>query len=314
MSTPPTLASFEALIDRHRASAPDANGMDIPERDPQARRDRAALHRVYERTTAAESLRDAGAFGPGEDLAAKLVQKWAQVDASDLRHVKGWEYREDAADHLNNNRAMSGRYDVTLQAEHRSTYAEASDYERRQAVLVAEKEDRKLREAEDMGLMGPGDRIPNEGLAEPFHPIARDARDSTRTTRGVDLMSEILETRTDNTATSVAASVREEDRARMEAYTSMKRQEALQKFPELQRAYDLQDASNAFRAQNSPDAGASSHFQKMTDEYIRQKLVRGEVLPEIKQKGQEQERDREKRQEQERTLESQRSKEAQIDR
>lgn len=322
MSTPPTLARFEALIDQHRASAPDANGLDISERDPQSRQDRAALGRVYDRTTMAEQLRDAGVIGAGQDLSAALAHKWAAIDAADLRHVKGQEYREDVVDHFNNNRHMSSRYDVTLQAEHRSTYAEATDYERRQAALISAKEDRKILDAQSMGIWPPPGRN-DAGRSDATHPVAdglgeilvditRQARDPRSATRGAAPMSETIETRPDSTASSIAASVREEDRARMEAYTSMKRQEALQKFPELQRAYDLQDASNAFRAQNIPDASASAQFQKMTDEYIRQKLTRGEVLPEIKQRSQDQERDRKK--ERERAVEPARVPEQELDR
>ena len=93
----------------------------------------------------------------------------------------------------------------------------------------------------------------------------------------------------DAASAAASESIREEDRARLEAFAAQKRQDALLRYPELKRAYDLQDASNAFRHQHISDPASSADFQKLTDDFIRQKLRRGEVLPEIKRLDQEQE-------------------------
>lgn len=262
-----TLPDFHALIERHASLAVD----------PLGQLDRAALSRFSERSQAAQDLLSAGVFKPGEDFSAKLVTKWTEVDAADLRLVKGADIRDDALDLIQNNRTSSRRYEATLRAEQGSVFNDVADYARRMAQLENQKEGRKARDAAGMGLARP------------------EARYSTAA---------------NDTATSVAASVREEDRARMEAYAAMKRQEALKKYPELQRAYDLQDASNAFRAQHIKDREASANFQKLTDEFIRRKLLSNEALPEIRKLDQE----REVAREQERALDLSRQREANIDR
>lgn len=102
--------------------------------------------------------------------------------------------------------------------------------------------------------------------------------------------------------------------ARLEAYQTMQRSEALQRYPELRQAYELRDASDRFRRDNLKDPDDSRRFAKLTDDYIRKSITQGAKLPEVKKIQQEQERERAKERERERTLESQRHPEAHLDR
>lgn len=60
---------------------------------------------------------------------------------------------------------------------------------------------------------------------------------------------------------------------RLIAFASRDRDQALAKYPELQRAFEIEDASRRFARRYVSDPEFQGRFQQMTDRYIREKLL-----------------------------------------
>jgi len=85
-------------------------------------------------------------------------------------------------------------------------------------------------------------------------------------------------------------------RDRLEAFESRDRATAVTEYPELQRAYTIEDASKRFADKFIKDATYRAKFERITKDYIRDHLLRDESLPELARQREELAGERDRRQ------------------
>lgn len=96
-------------------------------------------------------------------------------------------------------------------------------------------------------------------------------------------------------------STEEDINVRYHAYTTNSRSDAVEKFPELEEAYRLKDASAAFAERAFPtDAHTRERFAKITEDHIKKELARGAELPVIRHTQQDHDAKQERTQDNER--------------
>lgn len=70
-------------------------------------------------------------------------------------------------------------------------------------------------------------------------------------------------------------------RDRLKAYEGRTRFAAISEFPELKKAFTIEDASQRFAAKFIKDAAYRLKFERITKDYIRGHLLRDQPLPEL---------------------------------
>ena len=70
-------------------------------------------------------------------------------------------------------------------------------------------------------------------------------------------------------------------RDRLKAYEGRNRSAAISEYPELKKAFTIEDASKRFAVKFIKDATYRSKFERITKDYIRDRLMRDAPLPEL---------------------------------
>ena len=188
---------------------------------------------------------------------AETVRTWVALDARDIKALDGL-VREESAIRVYENAARNPVYRETLKERFPDLRAEAngaySNYERQ----ITEKE---IRKGADMKISASVSPIGGASVSINTNSTS----DGQRQEREVRIEDE-----------------REMDRARLEAFFNQDREKSIRQFPELKTAYALRDASQAFANERLRDPAMSKQFQDMTDSFIRDRLDRGQQIPELK--------------------------------
>lgn len=264
------------------------------ERDAQARASQApndshAPHAALDRIAARNQLGYQDERGAEQSAA-----QWAAEDVADFRRLKpDSAERSVALTTMAENAFMHPNYRDELEARHPAESADVLA----ELPRVRDRNDRAIDEWTDrMAELEMSDSQPSG----PSYEDLQYERD--------------IEAWEDNGIAREEAKLERQARERATAFLQEPRASVLQKFPDLQSAYQLQDRSEAFAKQHQLDPSGGADFAKMTSDFISQKLIRGEKLPQITQIDQEQERNHNQRQGSDRTLESQRQSDAHLDR